>query len=156
MKIFDSKGRIRIPDNTKKLNLQENEKLAITECYCKNGHNLINSRAQFNGLPGILIKVYGHNGRGFLALSPVWGDKSKISVDIDLIENELLHLCCPLCDEVLVKYSHCECGGEMVTLFLDKKQDFSNCIGICNRYGCPHSEIKNSQELLYHSRKHTL
>jgi hypothetical protein len=35
----------------------------------------------------------------------------------------------------------------MITLFADKQGNFCNCIGVCNRVGCSHSEIKKGTEL---------
>ena len=61
---------------------------------------------------------------------------------------EILELICTECNERLLNYSKCRCDGEMVTLFLNKKNNFSECIGICNRVGCPHSEFRTSEELL--------
>lgn len=156
MKMYNSKGMIYIPES-KKIPIQpEGELIVLTEGFCVNGHSLINSRVKFRKYSGLYFTVFGKNGRGFMALSPVWGEKIRLSIDIDLIDDELIDICCPTCGVLLPKYSPCDCGGDMVTVFLDKEGDYSNCIGICNRIGCPNSEIKSSDELLYNSRKHTL
>ena len=157
MKIFDSKGRMRVPDSKKSYKITKGEKLVIDECYCKNGHNLISSKAKFGDFNGIYLKAKNKFCDGYIALSPVWGDKSRISIDIDLREGGLIDLFCPECETPLAKYSKCDCDGDMVIFFLDKDADYSKCVGVCNRIGCPNSELKkDSLELFYFSRKKAL
>lgn len=148
MKIFNKEGMLIIPD-PKGAELKPVKKiLFVDECYCQNGHSLMNSRASFNGLPGIMLKVKAKDRKGLVALSPIYGDKSKISLDIDLHDKELIELSCPICDSLLPAYSTCSCGADLAALFLSKEIDFNNCIGICSRVNCFNSEIKSSSELL--------
>lgn len=148
MKIFDKDGMMIFPDS-KGTKIKESKKLLVVdECFCPNGHSLINSRASFNGFPGIILRAKMGNKKGMIALSPVYGDKSKISLDIDLIDKELLELSCPTCDSLLAVYSKCFCGADLVALFLNKEIDYHDCIGICTRVNCFNSEIKSSSDLL--------
>lgn len=148
MKIFDKDGMMIFPD-LKGIKIKESRKLLVVdECFCPNGHSLMSNRASFNGLPGIMLKVKMKNEKGLVALSPVYGDKSKISLDIDLVDKELLELSCPTCDSLLAVYSKCSCGADLVALFLKKEKDFHDCIGICTRVNCFNSEIKSSSDLL--------
>lgn len=151
MKRFDSKGRIYVPEQYR---CDENldDLVVFKECYCENGHNLVSKRVKFGKCNGIWLKIQGEKGDGFIAVSPVWGDKTRVTIDLDLINHELVQLFCPECDVKLPKYSNCKCGGDMVTIFLDNAANYSHCVGVCNRIGCPHSEIKNSDELFYFSR----
>lgn len=148
MKIFDKEGLLIIP-NPEGTEVKPVKKIIfVDECYCQNGHSLMNNRASFNGLPGIMLKVKAKDRKGLVALSPIYGDKSKISLDIDLHDKELLELSCPNCDSLLPVYSTCSCGADLVALFLSKEIDFNNSIGICSRVNCFNSEIKSSSELL--------
>jgi len=147
MKMFNNKGMMLFPNPKKEI--KENEKIIIVkECFCSNGHNLINKRVNFNGFEGIFLKVIHNSKIGFVGLSPVFGDKSRIFIDIDVKKNDVLDLYCPHCDIALPIYSSCSCGEKLVALFTSSKLEFSNCIGICNKVDCVNAEIINENNLL--------
>jgi hypothetical protein len=146
---FNAKGMWRIPKAKKKKRNKDDidEDMVVKECYCPNGHNLINPKVNVRGYKGILIKIKQGKDEGFMALSPICGDKSKYTIDIEVSEGELIDLLCPECDVPLPVYAPCDCGGDMITLFCDKHGNFCNCIGVCNRVGCSHAEIKRGSDL---------
>jgi hypothetical protein len=147
MKLFDKNGVMIIPVPEKQAS-GNHEMLVIKKCYCQNGHSLINNRAKFNSYDGIVIGVK-HNGKyGRIALSPIYGDKSRVSLDLELKEGDLLVLVCPECKVKFPVYSACSCGGELLVMFTSQAADFQNCVGVCNRVGCKHSEIKNEGQLM--------
>ena len=149
MKRFDSKGMLVIPNPVSSESIcKQKQLLLVSECYCQNGHNLISNSAIFNGFKGIVIKVRRREKEGLVALSPVYGYKSRVSLNVDLFEDEIWEICCPQCGVSLPVYSECACGGNMIALFTDKKASFSNCIGICNRIDCYNAGIQHSNELL--------
>lgn len=156
MEIFDKDGMMIFPNPIRKEIRENQHVLAVKECFCPNGHSLMSSRALFNGIAGIMLKVKLRNKKGLVALSPVYGDKSKISIDIDLVDKELLELSCPKCSAALPTYSKCICGADKVALFLNRKIDFNDCIGICTRVNCFNSEIKSSNDLLTEAGLQTL
>ncbi len=121
--------------------------MVVKQCYCPNGHDLINPKVNVRGYKGILIKIKRGKDEGFMALSPICGDKSKYTIDIEVSEGEIIDLLCPDCDVPLPVYAPCDCGGDMITLFCDKHGNFCNCIGVCNRVGCSHAEIKRGSDL---------
>lgn len=102
----------------------------------------------FNGHPGIYLKAKLDDKEGFIGLSPMYGEKCRISLDIDLPGGAITELLCPTCDEGLPVFSPCNCGGEILALFLNNKGDFSDCIGICNRVDCNNAAVKSEGELL--------
>lgn len=154
MSRFNARGMWRLHDKLlHHKGKQEEDILIVKQCFCLNGHNLVSPRVQFKGYNGIMIKVRREKETGFLALSPICGDKSKLTLDISLQEGELLNLSCPVCNIPLPVYAPCDCGGDILTLFADKNGAFCNCIGICNRVGCSHSEIKHPDELFAFFRK---
>ena len=148
MSIFDKEGMMVFPNPIKKEIKESKNVLVVKECFCPNGHSLINSRASFSGFSGVMLKVKSKKLKGHVALSPIYGDKRKISLDIDLQTGELLELSCPTCNSQLPVYSKCSCGGDLVALFLSDKVDYSSCIGICNRVNCFNAEIKSNSELM--------
>lgn len=149
MKRFDSKGMLIIPNPARAEAHTESEKsLVVKECFCQNGHNLVSSRAVFNGYHGIILKVSRHNKEGLVALCPVYGYKSRVSLDVDLGDTEVWTLKCPHCDALFPVYMKCDCGGDLVCLFLDDRADHRNCICICNRIGCYNAGIIYSNEMI--------
>jgi len=152
MKRFDIKGMMVFPNPiTKTKLLKEKELLVVKECFCQKGHNLISDRAIFDGFPGIMLRLKKGKNSGLVALNPIYGYKSRISLDINLKRDETWKICCPVCNEPLPVYSSCNhCEGDLTALFLDKKGDFFNCILVCNRIGCLNAEIKFNNEIIYY------
>ncbi|MCK4662122.1 MAG: hypothetical protein KAT68_04610 [Bacteroidales bacterium] len=148
MKRFDKDGKMIFPSPKKEDEEKKQDVLLIEECFCPNGHNLISKRVVFNDFNGVLIKIKNNKKEGLIALSPIYGDKSKISIDIDLENGEIYDFYCNECGVKLPVYSQCTCGGDIIAFYSDKSADFTNCIGICNRVGCKHAEIKLDNELL--------
>ncbi|HPT14347.1 MAG TPA: hypothetical protein PK796_06110 [Bacteroidales bacterium] len=147
MKRFDKGGLLIIPVPGKKE--QGPEKIIVVkECYCQNGHSMISDRIRFGEYKGLMIAAEKGSAKGFVALSPVYGEKYRVSIDISLTEGELLSLGCPECGAKLLSYGPCSCGGELVVMFTRPVVDFNYCIGICNRVGCTHAEIKNEGQLM--------
>lgn len=137
------------PNPMRREKICKSEKIIVVQnCYCHNGHNMISDRAVFNGFPGIIFKVKKEDTTGLVALSPVYGYKSRVSLDVDLQENEVWEVLCPVCSEPLMKYSDCSCDGDMIALFLDKQADFSNCIAVCNRIGCLNAGITYADDII--------
>lgn len=149
---YNAKGHMIYPCP----NLDEGEEsiLVAEECYCPNGHNLVKDNADFNGFDGIVVKVENldKTESGLIALSPICGDKSRITLDIELKKGEKYTMYCPDCDSKLPIYSDCTCGASLIALFCTNENDFADCICICNRYGCHKSYIKDSEEA-YNTRK---
>jgi len=149
MKIFDSRGYMVFPAPIKKETTGDDKPLLVVdECYCHNGHSLIDKKALFNGLRGIVIRVKNNNITGLVALSPVYGYKSRISFDTKLKKDEIWSIHCPVCDEALPIYSTCCCGADMITIFSTNKASFTECICICNRIDCYHAGIVTGNDLI--------
>lgn len=152
MKLFDKKGMMLFPNPMKKSEICESENLLIiNECYCPNGHNLISDQAIFNGFKGIIIKVSRKKQSGLVALSPVYGHKSRVSLNLSIKPDEIWEASCPTCDIKLPYFSKCSCEADIFTLFLDKNADFSNSILICNRIDCFNAQVKFKDKILHYS-----
>ena len=152
MKRFNKKGFMIFPRPSQiEKDKDERKVIVVKECYCPNGHNLVTGRANFNGFDGILLKVKNPKKTGIIALSPMFGDKSRISLDIHLVKDEIYDIYCPVCDVKLPVYTKCTCGADLITFFSTENIDYSDCIGICNRVGCPEAVVQDGGELLSRS-----
>ena len=148
MRIFDDRGMMIFPSPMTR-ELRESPKvLVVQECFCPNGHNLVSPRVRFNRFPGIMFKVRLDEGDGLVALSPIFGDKSRITLDVDLVKDSILTPYCPHCDIQLPTYGPCGCGGDLAALFTTRSEDFGNCVGVCTRVDCYNAEVHNANELL--------
>lgn len=47
----------------------------ITECYCPNGHTVLSDTVQFQGYPGLTLKLKNKTSEGLLVISPVIGER---------------------------------------------------------------------------------
>ena len=152
MKRFDKNGMLIIPTPEDVKKTQEAEEvLVVKECFCPNGHNLINTSACFNDLPGIFLKVLNSKDKsGFIALSPIYGQKQRISLEVDLVNGEKVRVFCPHCDIELPIFANCTTceNGKLVALFLDKKASFKNCLAVCNIVGCKSASIHSGEDVL--------
>jgi hypothetical protein len=148
MKLFDRKGMMIIPNPITE-DISSAKKLFVAEkLFCSNGHNLISSRASFNNRPGILVKAKKGRKTGYIALSPIYGEKVRVALDIDLESGELIKLLCPDCSAEIPAYAECTCGGSLLAFFLAENADFSDCIGICNRVDCSNANLIKSGSLI--------
>ena len=130
----------------------EENLLVFTECYCPNGHNLITGNAKFDEFDGILLKISKGKEEGHVALSTVYGCKSRIAVGIKLIEGDQYKLSCPECGVGLPVFSKCHCGGDIFAIFLDKSTKYDSFVGACNRIGCTNAYIQIGKELITSAR----
>ncbi|MBN3036116.1 MAG: hypothetical protein JW861_11065 [Bacteroidales bacterium] len=157
MNRFDDKGMMIYPNPIKKSGICRNKTiLVVRECYCQNGHSLISNQAVFNGFKGIQVMVRRGNETGLVALSPVYGYKSRVTLNVLLEKEQIWEVCCPQCGEPLAVFSRCSCGGDLFTLFLNREADFANCILLCNRIDCFNAEIKFHNEILHYSGMETV
>jgi hypothetical protein len=146
---FNERGMIKFPNplSRSKILAQENL-LVIKECFCPNGHNLVSEKAWFCEFKGIVLGASNAEDKGLVALSPLYGVKSRISFGITLRTNELYDFYCPECGARMPAFSSCDCGGSIIAFFLNKEGNFSDCIGICNRLGCTHACIRLHNEII--------
>ena len=125
----------------------------ITECYCPNGHSVLTDMATFHGHPALTLKLRGKTQEGFLAISPVIGDRDRTFFDFTQMPGEIVEICCPECSEPFPVYNECPCGAHLVALFTSSKTIFNQCVGICQRLGCLHSELNSERDLRLFSRQ---
>ena len=135
------------------LDQEHHQNEVVTECYCPNGHSILTDTAHFQGLPGLTLKLRNRASEGLLVISPVLGDRERLFIDFDKTPGEVVDICCPACSEPFPVYNVCPCGAHLVALFTSLKAHFSQCIGICQRLGCLHSELLSERDLRLYSRQ---
>jgi hypothetical protein len=86
MKLFTPKGTMFIPKNKierpKKKKKKKTGKIILSACYCPNGHNLFDGLFNSTNCRSIKLKVVRGSDQGILALSPVFGDYSRVTIGI--------------------------------------------------------------------------
>ena len=151
---FTTQGKIKFPKNKfvrpRRRGKKASEPRIIGECFCPNGHSLVDDHVRFNEMPGIKIKVVKNKQEeGFLVLSPVYGDFSKVTIGIKLACDDMLEMFCPECDVPLSVYANClVCDSQMFTLFTTKEASFSDCVGVCQKVGCHNSRMISGRRML--------
>ncbi|NIP49792.1 MAG: hypothetical protein GWO30_07305 [Gammaproteobacteria bacterium] len=125
----------------------------VEECYCLNGHSILTDKAEFQGKPGLTLKLKVSTEEGLLVISPFIGDHDRTFIDFNKHVGEIVEICCPTCSEPFPVYNVCPCGAHLVALFTSPKAQFSQCIGICQRLGCLHSELLSERDLRLYSRQ---
>ena len=125
----------------------------VSSCFCPNGHSILTDRAIFQGYHGLTLKLKSKMSEGLLVISPVIGDRDRTFIDFEKRPGEIVEICCPTCSEPFPVYNVCPCGAHLVALFTSAKAHFSQCIGICQRLGCLHSELLSERDLRLYSRQ---
>jgi hypothetical protein len=125
----------------------------VTECYCPNGHSILSDLERYRGYPALTLKLKRNETEGLLAISPVIGDRDRRFFDFESETGEIVEICCPTCAEPFPVYNECPCGAHLVALFTSPDARFSQCIGICQRLGCLHSELLSERDLRLYSRE---
>ncbi len=115
---------------------EEFDLLVIENCFCPNGHSLISHKVDFNGFKGIALKIQKEEEDGLVAFSPIWGDKSRFVLDIEIKHGEIMDFMCPECGVTLPIKNTCPCGATYVILYANEHANISDSVNFCNRAGC--------------------
>ena len=157
---FDERGFMVIPD-PRQLRLGHaiersinRRVLVVKHAYCPNGHDLVWEFVDFNGFPGIHMRVKNASGaEGDIVLSPIFGDHTRVAIAIQLVDGEKLEIMCPVCGigiPVLSRCPNCE-AGELRVVSLNKEFDIANGVAFCDVVNCPSSHILDSGEFIAQS-----
>ncbi len=119
----------------------------LTGAYCPNGCALIREdNPKFDGFSGIVLHARWQDLEGDLVLSPFQGDKRKIGPGFP--DGVMLELTCPSCGARLDPLGPCSCGGEFVALYTVKTPDPDYVVGLCRRWGCFRSFLKEGGKVV--------
>lgn len=119
----------------------------VDQCFCPNGHNILSDQHPYSGHPGILLKLKTADREGLLSLSPIISDPARNFHGFEQVSGEIVEICCPICDQPFPIYNQCGCTAHLIALFTSPKNDYSDCLGICQRIGCLNAEIISGREL---------
>ena len=108
--------------------------------FLSNGHNLIDKRSSFNGYNGIVLKVKNNGIWGTVAISPIKKDSASIIFGLSIEKGILPNFIVPMwyrapCLHRLLMWGTC------ILLVTNDESAYSDCIGICSRYGCYNSRV---------------
>lgn len=150
--LFEDRQRLRTPKSTRLVHGPPEKILLVEHCYCPNGHDLINARYKLNGNAGIWIAVTrGADQRGEVILSPIYGERSRFEIDLDLMPGEVFSIMCPVCNAEIPTFDRCTCDrGDLHTIFLDQTYSSDNAIIICDVVNCFNSYIISDGAILNH------
>ena len=158
MERFSKNGKLIIPlrqqkKNTRETN-EEKNRYIVTEAYCPNGCNIIDSEHKINGVPGLRVKFKRLGMEGELVLSAMGGDFDKIILSAELEDGLKNELYCPHCGVMFKKLTNCNCksDADMVVIGLTPKLDFNNAISFCNVTGCSNGTTIKSGDVIRHMR----
>lgn len=147
--MFDSEGRIRIPEQERAAAATP-ESVIVNAAYCPMGHNLVSVDHEICGYPGILLSFVSQAGEGLVVLSARLGDPGKAIVKGRLEPDELASLSCPACGTPLDILGHCSCQPDAVQVlaYLYPKRDPYQAIAFCNSLTCDNSAVIRSGEAI--------
>ncbi len=129
--------------------LTEDGRVVVTQAYCHNGHDLINNDVKVSGYPSINLLLSDGKSEQLVYISAIQGDNSK-KFDTTYPEHTLLTVMCPVCKEELDNIAPCDCvkGSKFVAIYLNKKRNFSSCVGICNSWNCSRSFMGSAWRII--------
>jgi hypothetical protein len=131
--------------------------IVITQAFCPNGHNLIvdisgNSYdfdCDFDGFPGLKLRLEGDGEVGDVVLSPFHGDHSKKG-KTNWRHGAKLKIRCPQCGSELPRLASCTCEekGDMIKVFLSPALKDSHVLALCNVWGCKRSHTIDNWQII--------
>jgi hypothetical protein len=121
----------------------------LQEAYCHNGHDLISTDVLIYGESTIKLLAKNNEVKTYIYISTKENDNT-IKADKIIKEGSILELLCPICEEELDNIAPCLDGkGKYLAIYLDKKRNFSNSIGICNCWGNYKNLKKPTWQIIY-------
>lgn len=158
MSKYSKNGRLLIPLSQRgkiKDEKKENKvKYLITNAFCPDGCNIIDSGNFINGYPGLRIGFKRSGVEGQFVISAIEGDFEKIILSGELKNGVKDELFCPYCGTMFEKLVNCGCqpDSDMVVIGLTPNLDFNNSITFCNVTGCTNGSFVESGIIIRHIR----
>jgi hypothetical protein len=129
--------------------IPEPEMVLLTGAYCPRGCQLIlPDAARFDDHPGITLHAAAGTVSGTIVLSPIQGDHRKTGLSFP--PGTLVTLSCPFCRIELPFLGPCACStnGQYVGLYTVQVPDPNYTVGICRRWGCFRSFLKDAGRIV--------
>ncbi|MBM4319172.1 MAG: hypothetical protein FJ125_04245 [Deltaproteobacteria bacterium] len=126
--------------------------IMLTQAFCARGHNLIQAgNSEFDGQPGIRLRICCEGETGEVTLSPIHGDHRKQThIGSPPTPGKRISVRCPQCDEELPISGECAAGdgGMLRVLYLSQRLDEGHAALVCDIWGCPYSKVVDEWSLL--------
>ncbi len=127
----DNGGTLKI--KSEKISLIPYGVKQIKRATCPKGHNLMDDEHKIDGMPSIKLLAKSGKNEGFVHLDPIYG-RHQHHYGIQLKENEILKLYCPVCGVSLIdeeeKGPHC--GAPVYKILIPNQ---GTLVG-CTKYQC--------------------
>lgn len=158
MERFSKDGKLIIPLVQRKKGTKETDeekiRYVVTEAYCPDGCNIIDTEHKINGAAGLRFRFKRDGMEGEFILSAIEGDFDKIILSGELADGVKDELHCPHCDVMFKKLVNCSCkpDADMIVVGLTGKLDYNNAISFCNVTGCTVGTTIKSGDAIRHIR----
>ena len=146
-----------VPTDDSALKQVDDVFIVVTQAFCPNGHNLIvdfdkepyDFECDFDGFPGLRLRLESDTESGDVILSPFHGDSSKKG-KTNWKSGTKLKILCPHCREPLPRLASCRCpdNGDLVKVYLSPSLEDSNVLALCNVWGCRRSHTIDNWEII--------
>ncbi len=143
--------RVRIsatPPRDSSLKQVDDVFIVITQAFCPNGHNMIvdltkepyDPECEFDGFPGLRLRLESERDSGDVVLSPFHGDISKKGKTNWGVGTKV-KVKCAECGVELPRLASCRCEekGDLLKVYLSPALTDSHVLAICNVWGCQRS-----------------
>jgi hypothetical protein len=156
MERFSKDGRLIIPLKQRKKGSKESDeataRYGVTEAYCPNGFNIIDTEHEINGAPGLRFKYKRPGVEGEFVLSAFQGNCDKVILSGGPEKGMKDEKYCSHCGVMFKKLVSCNCktDADMVVIGLSPQLDFNNAISFCNVTGCINGTSIASGEVIRH------
>lgn len=131
--------------------------IVVTQAFCPNGHNMIEDisgsnydfESDFDGFPGLRLRLESGGESGDVLLSPYHGDNSKKG-KTDWKSGTKMKISCPICNAPLPRLASCRCddNGDLVKIYLTPALTDSHVLAICNVWGCRRSHTIDNWQII--------
>lgn len=152
--------RVRIsatPPKNSPLKQVDDVFIVVTQAFCPNGHNMIvdfakepyDPECEFDGFPGLKLRLESETDSGDVVLSPFHGDYSKKG-KTNWGSGTKVTVKCSECGVELPRLASCRCEqkGDLVKVFLSPALTDSHVLALCNVWGCKHSHTIDNWEII--------
>ena len=151
---FVDRSKLVYPQGEPALSVESGAALAdgsfiiVTQAFCPQGHDLVAYPGpNFDGFPGISIRIAGNGTDEIVTLSPMHGD-SRAEGGEPFEAGQQYRLSCPICDEELPSFGDCDCGtGRLHAIELVRKGG-GEVVALCNVAGCHRSRVAEGLDVL--------
>jgi hypothetical protein len=151
---FVDRNKLVFPGGEPALSVESGAALAdgsfiiVTQAFCPQGHDLVAyPGANFDGFPGISIRIAGEGASEVVTISPMHGDDRRAGGE-EFVAGTPHLLACPVCDEELPVFADCDCGSGRLRSIDLVRGGGGEVVALCDVAGCRRSRVAEGLEVL--------